>query len=234
MCLSHALVFIFSHMSSSLALSPLMHNKWTRGETTSSHIHVLTPSTQKQFWCSHSPPRDHHFSEGRPTRIMGRGPVRRYRMQVPCDGKFRYTSVRAPQTYSVKGLEDEENVCELPWYKKSCPFLLPLSLRVKKVVCNICYDHYDYQKSVVIVEVEWYRYIEECGVHQWLFTFSPLLSTYMYSYTHSHSSTCSTSPSPTVKHRSYPGEGSGEERDLHSITGHNFLTNSLVGQLSLQ
>ena len=41
---------------------------------------------------------------------------------------------------------------------KLCPFLLPLSLmRVKKVVCNICYDHYIYdsQKSVIIVEVEW-------------------------------------------------------------------------------
>ena len=78
--------------------------------------------------------------------------------QYPCS---RYTSVRAPQTYSVKCSQGLKKVLGM---KKMCvnclntkprPFLLPLSLRVKKVVCNTCYDHYDNQKSVVIVEVEW-------------------------------------------------------------------------------
>ena len=112
---------------------------------------------------------------------------------------------------------------------KPCPFLLPLSsTRVEKVICNTCYDHYDNQKSVVIVEVEWISW--STSVIVYIFP----SSLHMYSYTHSHSSTCSISPSPTVKHRSYPGEGRGEERHLHSITGYHFLTNSLVGQLPLQ
>ena len=135
--------------------------------------------------------------------------------QYPCS---RYTSVRAPQTYSVKcsqGLKKGlgmKKMCVNCLNTKPRPFLLPLSLRVKKVVCNT-YDHYDNQKCRncrgrvdILKGVE---YISDC-LH-----FVPSFPT--HSYTHSHPSTCPTSPSPTVKHKSYLGGGGGE-RDLCLIT----------------
>ena len=116
--------------------------------------------------------------------------------QCPCS---RYTSVRAPQTYNVKcsqGLKvlGMKKMCVNCLNTKPCPFLLPLSLRVKKVVCNICYDHYDNQKCRncrgrvgILKSVE---YISDCLHFPLFFCLHFVPSFPTHSYTHSHPSTC--------------------------------------------
>ena len=85
-----------------------------------------------------------------------------------------------------------KGVCELPYYKP-CTFLLLLSsTRRKKVICTTCYDNYDSQKIVVIVEVEWISW------RAW----STSVIAYILSpppHTHSHPSTVPTSPSPNCE-----------------------------------
>ena len=88
-----------------------------------------------------------------------------------------------------------KKVCVNCFNTKPWPFLLLLSsMRVKKVVCNTCYDHYDNQKSVVIVEVDWGSW-RGWGPSVIVYILSPPPT---HSYTHcghSNRSTCPTSPS---------------------------------------
>ena len=122
-----------------------------------------------------------------------------WRTPVPCVGSWGTHSVGAPQTYIVKcsqGLKviGDGEMCVNCLNTKPHPFLLPLSsVRVKKVVCNIC-DHSDSQYSVVIIEVEWVPW--RAWSTSVIIYILPLLPKYMYSYTQYHSSTCPTSPSP--------------------------------------
>ena len=140
MCLSRVLMF-FKHFLTCIFLSGSLSSSHAKQvDKGRDHLlsHALPPSTQP--FSSNTPPplrgssNTHHGKRTR-KKIHAQIPEGHQCLVVDSSGTH---SVGAPQTYSVKcsqGLKkvlgDEENVLS--------------STGVKKVVCNICYNHYGYR-----------------------------------------------------------------------------------------